>query len=124
MAYCGQIAFAFAFGAQILGKTHLNLCFSCIRLPSTFLYPRLSVDRRLRLGTGWEPPIRGSEMFELPLRAHLTDFCQFFLQKAHGTSIAGVEIFLGGPKIIFTSSNGSFFRGTDTFPEMRGPSQN
>ena len=40
---------------------------------STLLYPRLSVDRRLRLGTGWEPPIRGSEMFERPPRPNLTD---------------------------------------------------
>ena len=48
---------------------------------STLLYPRLSVNRRLRLGTGWEPPIRGSEMFERPPRPNLTDFLIFFCKK-------------------------------------------
>ena len=43
--------------------------------------PRLSVDRRLRLGTGWEPPIRGSEMFERPPRPNLTDFFSVFSKK-------------------------------------------
>merc|ERR1711989_48986 len=86
--------------------------------------PRLSVGWRLRLGTGWEPPICGSEMFERPPRPNLTDFVHFFLQKAHVTSISSVEFFLGGPKIIFTPSNGPFFRGTGAFPELRGPSQN
>ena len=87
---------------------------------STLLYPRLSVNRRLRLGTGWEPPIRGSEMFERPPRPNLTDFFLIFLQKAHVTSISLVEFFLGGPKIFFTPSNGPFFGGTDTFPKLRG----
>ena len=89
-------------------------------LCSTLLYPRLSVNRRLRLGTGWEPPIRGSEMFEQGPRPNLTDFLNFFLQKAHVTSISLVEFFLWGPKNFFTPSNGPFFGGTDTFPKLRG----
>ena len=57
-------------------------------------------------------------------KAKFDGFCSIFLQKAHVTSISSVEFFLGGPKIIFTPSNGPFFRGTGTFPELRGPSQN
>ena len=57
-------------------------------------------------------------------KAKFDGFCSIFLQKAHVTSISSVEFFLGSPKIIFTPSNGPFFRGTGTFPELRGPSQN
>ena len=89
---------------------------SCSRL----LYPRLSVDRRLRLGTGWEPPIRGSEMFERPPRPNLTDFFQFFCKKHMSHPFPWWNFFWGGPKIFFTPSNGPFFGGTDTFPKLRG----
>ena len=51
-------------------------------------------------------------------------FLSTFLQKAHVTSIPSVEFFWGGPKKFLPPQIGRFFRGTDTFPEMRGPSQN
>ena len=57
-------------------------------------------------------------------KAKFDGFCSIFLQKAHVTSISSVDFFWGSPKIIFTPSNGPFFRGTGTFPELRGPSQN
>ena len=87
---------------------------------STLLYPRLSVNRRLRLGTGWEPPIRGSEMFERPPRPNLTDFFLIFLQKAHVTSISLVEFFCGVQKFFLPPQMGHFWGGTDTFPKLRG----
>ena len=40
--------------------------------PGSFgdLVPRLSVDRMLRMRTEWEPPMRGSKMFETQLRTN------------------------------------------------------
>ena len=53
---------------------------------SPLLYPtiRLSVGMMLRLGTGCEPPIRGSVFFGQLPRSHLSYFGHF-LQKAPHT---------------------------------------
>ena len=90
------------------------------RSVSTLLYPRLSVNRRLRLGTGWEPPIRGSEMFERPPRPNLTDFFQFFCKKHMSHPFPWWNFFCGVQKIFLPPQMGHFFGGTDTFPKLRG----
>ena len=56
----------------------IGVIFKCLHWASTLLYPRLSVDRRLRLGTGWEPPIRVG-VGDASLRMHrLHNVLQFF----------------------------------------------
>ena len=87
---------------------------------STLLYPRLSVNRRLRLGTGWEPPIRGSEMFERPPRPNLTDFFQFFCKKHMSHPFPWWNFFCGVQKNFLPPQMGHFLGGTDTFPKLRG----
>ena len=76
--------------------------------PSTLLYPRLSVNRRLRLGTGWEPPIRGSEMFERPPRPNLTDFFQFFCKKHMSHPFPWWNFFWGVQKKFLPPQMGHF----------------
>ena len=55
----------------------------------------LSVDRILKLGTGWEPPICGSKMFEQLLRPYLTEFFLSFFAKWtwHTYFLAGIFFF-------------------------------
>ena len=63
--------------------------------------PRLSVDRILRLGTGWEPPICGSKMFERLPRPHLTKkFHFFFAKRTWHTQFLDGEFFWGPKKIL------------------------
>ena len=85
---------------------------------------RLSVDRILRLGTGWEPPICGSKMFERLPRPHLTKKFNFFLQKGHGTPNSWPENFFSGSKKNFIPPNWLFFGGSVTFPKLRAHFQN
>ena len=71
------------------------------------------------MGTGW---VQGSEMFERPPRPNLTDFfLQFFFQKAHFNVISyPFPTFFGRiHKICLLPQIGHFFRGTDTFQELR-----
>ena len=99
----------------------LGVCFVSIPdYTSTLLYPRLSVNRRLRLGTGWEPPIRGSEMFERPPRPNLTDFFQFFCKKHMSHPFPWWNFFCGVQKFFLPPQMGHFLGGTDTFPKLRG----
>ena len=86
---------------------------------STLLYPRLSVDRRLRLGTGWEPPIRGSEMFERPPRPNLTDFFQFFCKKHMSHPFPWWNFFCGVQKKFLPPQMGHFL-GAPTLSQNCG----
>ena len=87
---------------------------------STLLYP-VSL---LRLGTGWEPPIRGSEMFERFPRPNLTDFFHFFCKKHMAYPFPNITFFLGVHKFFFPPQNWPFFLGTTTFPKLRAHFQN
>ena len=78
----------------------------------------------LRLGTGWEPPIRGSEMFERFPRPNLTDFFHFFCKKHMAYPFPNITFFLGVHKFFFPPQNWTFFLGTTTFPKLRGFCQN
>ena len=96
-------------------------------LPKLLQYiavPRLSVDRILRLGTGWEPPIRGSKMFERLPRPHLTKKFHFFCKKDMAHPIPGRKIFFGVQKKILSPPNWQFFVGSVTFPKLRDHFQN
>ena len=96
-------------------------------LVSTLLYPRLSVDRRLRLGTGWEPPIRGSEMFERPPRPNLTDFFQFFCKKHMSHPFPWWNFFCGVQKFFLPPQMGHFLgaptlsQNWGALPKIEGP---
>ena len=72
---------------------------------STLLYP-VSL---LRLGTGWEPPIRGSEMFERFPRPNLTDFFHFFCKKHMAYPFPNITYFFGRAQNLFPSQNWPFF---------------
>ena len=87
---------------------------------STLLYPRLSVNRRLRLGTGWEPPIRGSEMFERFPRPNLTDFFHFFCKKHTAYPFPKITFFWACTKK-FSPSKLAFFWGYHHFSKIEGP---
>ena len=81
--------------------------------------PRLSVDWMLRLGTGWEPPICGSEMFERPPRPNLTDFCQIFCKKHMAHPFPVWKIFLGVQKKNLPPQMGRFL-GAPTLSQNCG----
>ena len=68
---------------------------------STLLYP-VSL---LRLGTGWEPPIRGSEMFERFPRPNLTDFFHFFCKKHMAYPFPNITFFFGRAQKNFPARN-------------------
>ena len=90
---------------------------------STLLYP-VSL---LRLGTGWEPPIRGSEMFERFPRPNLTDFFHFFCKKHMAYPFPNITFFLGVHKIFFPLKiDLSFwvpplFQNWGPIPKIEGP---
>ena len=73
----------------------------------------------LRLGTGWEPPICGSEMFERPPRPNLTDFCQIFCKKHMAHPFPVWKIFLGVQKNILPPQMGRFL-GAPTLSQNCG----
>ena len=56
----------------------MKYCWTCSYMVYTWCSTLLYPVSLLRLGTGWEPPIRGSEMFERLLRPNLTDFFNYF----------------------------------------------
>ena len=90
---------------------------------STLLYP-VSL---LRLGTGWEPPIRGSEMFERFPRPNLTDFFHFFCKKHMAYPFPNITFFLGRAQNFFPPQNWPFFWVPPLFqnwgpiPKIEGP---
>ena len=77
----------------------------------------------LRLGTGWEPPLRGSVLFKQLLRFYLSNFGRFFAKHVWPIHCPSGEKDCG-PNFILAPSNQVVFKGGVTFPELRGIFQN
>ena len=74
----------------------------------------------LRLGTGWEPPICGSEMFEQLQRPNLTDFFQTFCKKHMSHPFPLWNFFWGVQKFFLPPQTGRFL-GAPALSKKWGP---